>query len=56
MYEQLNFIKHAKHEIKPILGVEAYIANRTRLDKQPGIDNERYYLTLLAKTISATKI
>ena len=35
--------------IKPIIGVEAYIANRTRFDKEPGIDNKRYHLTLLAK-------
>ena len=35
--------------IKPIIGVEAYIANRTRFDKEPGVDNKRYHLTLLAK-------
>jgi DNA polymerase-3 subunit alpha len=37
--------------IKPILGVEAYVAPRTRHDKVPKIDNKRYHLVLLAKNI-----
>ena len=41
--------------IKPIIGVEAYIANRTRFDKQPGIDNKRFHLTLLAKNNAGYK-
>ncbi len=35
--------------IKPIIGCEVYIAERTRFDKQAGIDNKRYHTTLLAK-------
>lgn len=35
--------------IKPIIGSEVYVANRSRHQKDPGIDNERYHLTLLAK-------
>lgn len=35
--------------IKPILGVEFYVAVRTRHDKEHGIDSKRYHLTLLAK-------
>lgn len=35
--------------IKPIVGVEAYIAERTRNDREANIDNKRYHLTLLAK-------
>ncbi len=50
MYATIEFYKLAKKEgIKPIIGVEAYIAERGRLDKEPGIDNKRYHLTLLAK-------
>lgn len=40
-----------KAKIKPIIGVEAYIAERGRKDKEPGVDNKRYHLTLLAKNI-----
>ncbi|MBI5817226.1 MAG: DNA polymerase III subunit alpha [Candidatus Yonathbacteria bacterium] len=50
MYGAIEFYKTCKsHGIKPIIGVEAYIANGSRLDKNPGVDNERYHLTLLAK-------
>ena len=50
MYAVIEFYKLAKKEgIKPIIGVEAYIAERSRLDKETGIDNKRYHLTLLAK-------
>ncbi|MEI6580696.1 MAG: DNA polymerase III subunit alpha [bacterium] len=50
MYGTIEFYKLAKKEgIKPIIGVEAYIAERGRLDKETGIDNKRYHLTLLAK-------
>ena len=49
MYGAIEFYKLCQKEgIKPIMGVEAYIANRTRFDKEPGVDNERYHLTLLA--------
>ncbi len=36
-------------EIKPIIGVEAYMAHRSRFDKQPKIDADQYHLLLLAK-------
>ena len=50
MYATIEFYKLAKKEgIKPIIGVEAYIAERSRLDKESGIDSKRYHLTLLAK-------
>lgn len=50
MYGAIEFYKACnKAGIKPIIGVEAYIANRTRHDKEPGIDTKRYHLTLLAK-------
>jgi len=50
MYGAIELYKEAKKAgIKPIIGVEAYIAERGRADKEPGIDNKRYHLTLLAK-------
>jgi len=50
MYGAIELYKEAqKAGIKPIIGVEAYIAERGRADKEPGIDNKRYHLTLLAK-------
>lgn len=56
MYGVIEFYKLAKKEgIKPIIGVEAYVANRSRLDKEVGIDNKRYHLTLLAKNLEGYK-
>ena len=50
MYGAIELYKEAnKAGIKPIIGVEAYIAERGRADKEPGIDNKRYHLTLLAR-------
>lgn len=50
MYGAIEFYKKCKDAgIKPIIGVEAYIAERTRHDKDSNIDNKRYHLTLLAK-------
>jgi len=56
MYGTIEFYKLAKDAgIKPIIGVEVYVANRGRLNKDPGIDNKRYHLTLLAKNIQGYK-
>ncbi|HLP86973.1 MAG TPA: DNA polymerase III subunit alpha [Candidatus Paceibacterota bacterium] len=50
MYGAIELYKECqKAGIKPIIGVEAYIAERGRKDKEPGVDNRRYHLTLLAK-------
>ncbi len=50
MYGAIEFYKECKDAgIKPIIGVEAYIAERTRHDKESGVDSKRYHLTLLAK-------
>lgn len=49
MYGSLNFYKECiKAGIKPIIGLEAYVAVRSRFDKEPRIDSKRYHLTLLA--------
>lgn len=51
-YGAVEFYKECKKEgIKPILGVHAYLANRSRKDKQAGIDNKRTRIILLAKNI-----
>ncbi|MBP6904711.1 MAG: DNA polymerase III subunit alpha [Candidatus Pacebacteria bacterium] len=56
MYGAIEFYNECKkHDIKPIIGVEAYIAERTRHDKESGIDSKRYHLTLLAKNNAGYK-
>lgn len=56
LYGAIEFYKECqKHEIKPIIGVEAYMAERTRFDKEPSIDGKRYHLTLLAKNAAGYK-
>jgi DNA polymerase-3 subunit alpha len=42
-------------EIKPIVGMEAYIAPRTLKDKEGKIDSDYYHLTLLAKNDTGYK-
>ncbi|MBN2197977.1 DNA polymerase III subunit alpha [Candidatus Wolfebacteria bacterium] len=50
LYGSIEFYKKSiKEEIKPILGVEAYVANRTRFDKETRVDNKYYHLVLLAE-------
>lgn len=50
LYGAIEFYKECeKNEIKPIIGLDAYVALRTRHDKQAGIDNRRFRLVLLAK-------
>ncbi len=50
LYGAIEFYKKCiASGIKPIIGVEAYMAARTRFDKDARIDSKRYHLTLLAK-------
>jgi len=50
MYGAIDFYQACKkNEIKPIIGVDFYVASRTRNDKQGGVDNRRTRLVLLAK-------
>jgi len=45
----IEFYKAAKAAgIKPILGMEAYVAARSRFDRDPAKDKARYHLTLLS--------
>jgi len=50
MYGAIDFYTACvKNGIKPIIGIEVYVANRSRLQKESHVDNKRYHLTLLAK-------
>lgn len=50
MYGLIEFYQKAKKAgIKPILGVEAYVARNGHQDKRPKIDDSPYHLILLAK-------
>ncbi len=50
MYGVINFYQAAKKAgIKPIIGCEVYVAQRTRFDKEPRKDDSPYHLVLLAE-------
>lgn len=56
MFGTLNFFKAAKAEgIKPIIGLEAYVAPRSMLDKDVSKDKKAYHLLLLAKNMTGYK-
>jgi len=56
LYGAIEFYKKAKKAgIKPILGVEVYLAPHSRFDKRPKVDDTRYHLTLLAKNETGWK-
>jgi DNA polymerase-3 subunit alpha len=56
MYGTIEFYKTClKNEIKPIIGVDFYVAARSRFDKQSGIDKRRSRLVLLAKNTDGYK-
>lgn len=50
MYGAIKFYNKAKElGLKPIIGVEAYMAKKSRFDKVFGEDDDQYHLILLAK-------
>ncbi|NLV15958.1 MAG: DNA polymerase III subunit alpha [Syntrophomonadaceae bacterium] len=50
LYGTMDFYKEAKKQnIKPILGFEAYMARRSRLDRTPRLDDSQNHLVLLAR-------
>jgi len=52
MYATIEFIQECtKAEIKAIIGVDFYIAARTRLDKEHRLDNKHTRIVLLAKNM-----
>jgi len=51
LYGAIEFYKKCRKEgIKPIIGVDAFVAVRSRHDKEAGMDNRRYNIVLLAET------
>ena len=45
----IEFYKEAKkQDVKPVIGIETYVAARSRFDKDPAKDKARYHLILLA--------
>ncbi len=53
MFGLIEFYQKAqKAGIKPILGVETYVARRTLYDKQAGIDASPFHLTLLVENLT----
>jgi DNA polymerase-3 subunit alpha len=56
MYGAVEFFKKAKEKgIKPIIGVEVYMAVEGMTQMRPGIDDKRYHLILLAKNETGYK-
>ncbi len=56
LYGAIEFYKKSKAKgIKPIIGVEMYIANNGMRDKRPGVDDKRFHLTVLAKNFEGYK-
>ncbi|OGF74756.1 DNA polymerase III subunit alpha [Candidatus Giovannonibacteria bacterium RIFCSPHIGHO2_02_43_13] len=50
LYGAIEFYKKAKKiGVKPIIGLEAYVAANSLYEKMPGIDDKRYHLILLSK-------
>ena len=50
MFGAIEFYTEAKKEgIKPIIGCEVYVAQRTRFDKEPQLDSKPYHLVLLCE-------
>ncbi|MCI5050752.1 MAG: DNA polymerase III subunit alpha [Candidatus Pacebacteria bacterium] len=56
MYGCIEFYKQClKNDIKPIIGLDAYMAFRSMEQKDHGIDNKRYPFTLLAYNLTGYK-
>lgn len=51
MYGVIEFYQQAiTKNIRPVIGLEAYVAPNALTDKRPKVDDRPYHLTLLAKT------
>ncbi len=56
MYGAVEFYQKAKEKnIKPIIGMEAYVATNSRHSKNAGVDDKRNHLILLAKNQTGYK-
>jgi DNA polymerase III subunit alpha len=50
LYGVVDFVKAAKeHGIKPVIGIEAYFTDGSRLDRPPADQNKRYHMLLYAE-------
>ena len=50
LYGIVEFYQKAKAKgVKPIIGIEMYVAPRTLLDKQPRVDDKNFHLIMLVK-------
>ncbi|HET9261041.1 MAG TPA: DNA polymerase III subunit alpha [Acidimicrobiia bacterium] len=50
LYGVVDFVKAARsHQIKPIIGIEAYFTDGSRFDRPPSDQNKRYHMILLAE-------
>ena len=53
LYGAIEFYKECKSAgVKPIIGVDTYVAARTRFDKEHGTDDKRARLVLLAENLA----
>jgi DNA polymerase III subunit alpha len=53
MYGAVAFFNMCrKNEIKPIIGVEAYMAKNSRFDKQTKMGNDQFHILLLAQNLT----
>lgn len=56
LYGAIEFYKECQSEgIKPIIGIDLYVASRTRKDKEGRLDNKRSRLVVLAKSYTGYK-
>ncbi len=56
LFGAVDFYKAAKkHDIKPIIGCEVYVAARSRFDKVHGVDSNRHHLVLLCENETGYK-
>ncbi len=56
LYGTIEFYKKCKkEEIKPIIGIDAYLSARTRFDKEAGVDKPRTRIILLSKNYEGYK-
>ena len=56
MYGAIHFYNKAlAYGIKPMIGLEAYVAKNSRFDKQVKMGSDQFHLTLLAKNFTGYK-
>lgn len=53
MYGAIHFFNACKNEgVKPIIGMEAYVAKNSRFDKQVKMGSDQFHLTILAENFT----